>query len=50
MLPSLCTEIQVLARKQPQTLRLPVVDRPDYVLPGPKTDVAWGTAAMRAAA
>jgi len=50
MFPSLCTEIQVLARKQLQTFRLPIVDRPDYALPGPKADVAWGTAAMRAAA
>jgi SAM-dependent methyltransferase len=47
--PSLCTEIQVLARKQPQTLRMPVVDRTDYALAGPKANVVWGTAAMRAA-
>ena len=48
MLPSLCTEIQVLARKQAQTLKMPV-DRPDYALAGSKAEVAWGTAAMRAA-
>lgn len=47
--PSLCTEIQVLARKQAQTLRMPAADSSDYALAGSKAEVAWGTAAMRAA-
>lgn len=47
LLPSLCTEIQVLARKQPQTLRMTADDRPDFA--SKPTGVLWGAAAMRAA-
>lgn len=49
LFPSLCTEIQVLARKQPTTLSLADHRRPEYAPGGVKTDVVWGTAAMRAA-
>ena len=50
LFPSLCTEIQVLARKQPQALPMPLNHQSEYSLAGPKANVAWGTAAMRAAA
>jgi 2-polyprenyl-3-methyl-5-hydroxy-6-metoxy-1,4-benzoquinol methylase len=49
MLPSLCTEIQVFARKQPATLRMLDHNRLEYPLPGAKPGMFWGTASMRAA-
>lgn len=50
LLPSFCTEIQVLARKQPLASRSLSFDRPvdQFALSGPKANVLWGAAAMRA--